>query len=116
MRAPPPSAAPPTAQPELDPLAAQRWRALARAQSPWLHEEVGQRMAQRPASLRGRGHRQRLLAAIEHELPRTPEGQWSLSFEVIYGHAVRATPRVPVAASSSVPLEQMRQWLRQGRG
>ncbi|BAO82698.1 SAM-dependent methyltransferase [Serpentinimonas maccroryi] len=70
----------------------------------------------RPASLRGRGHRQRLLAAIEHELPRTPEGQWSLTFEVIYGHAVRATPRVPVAASSSVPLEQMRQWLRQGRG
>ncbi|MDO8274750.1 MAG: hypothetical protein Q7T22_04425, partial [Serpentinimonas sp.] len=33
--------------PDLDPVAAQRWRTLARPASPWLHEEIGQRMAQR---------------------------------------------------------------------
>mgnify|MGYP000364874172 CR=1 FL=1 len=33
--------------PTLDATAAQRWAAMSRPVSPWLHEEVGQRMAQR---------------------------------------------------------------------
>ncbi|MEY5100340.1 MAG: hypothetical protein RJA36_3059 [Pseudomonadota bacterium] len=33
--------------PGLDPVAARRWREQARSSSPWLHEEVGARMAQR---------------------------------------------------------------------
>jgi malonyl-CoA O-methyltransferase len=33
--------------PSIDPVAAQRWAHAAPARSPWLHEEVGQRMADR---------------------------------------------------------------------
>lgn len=33
--------------PDLDPVAAARWRGLPRVASPWLHEEVGRRMAER---------------------------------------------------------------------
>ncbi len=33
--------------PTIDPVAAQRWQRCAPARSPWLHEEVGRRMAQR---------------------------------------------------------------------
>ncbi len=33
--------------PGLDPVAAQRWQRLARSESPWLHEEVATRMAER---------------------------------------------------------------------
>ena len=34
-------------RPPLDPIAAQRWQELPLAQSPWLHDEVGRRMAER---------------------------------------------------------------------
>lgn len=33
--------------PDLDSVAAQRWRGLPRSASPWLHEEIGRRMAER---------------------------------------------------------------------
>lgn len=33
--------------PTIDPVAAQRWQQIAPLQSPWLHEEVGQRMQER---------------------------------------------------------------------
>lgn len=42
---PPTDAEPPV--PELDAVAARRWRQLPHAQSPWLHEEVASRMADR---------------------------------------------------------------------
>jgi malonyl-CoA O-methyltransferase len=38
---------PETAVPGLDPVAALRWRRRARTESPWLHEEVATRMAER---------------------------------------------------------------------
>lgn len=46
-----------TSRPPLDPIAAQRWHALPLAQSPWLHEEVGRRMADRLQWLRDRPQR-----------------------------------------------------------
>jgi len=70
--------------------------------------------AQRPATLRGRRHRQALLAAIERHWPRTPDGQLGFTVEVIYGHAFRPLPRVPLAAATTVSEAEMRQMLRQG--
>lgn len=42
-----PSSRPAAPVPDLDPVAAARWRAHPRLASPWLHEEVGRRMAER---------------------------------------------------------------------
>jgi len=70
---------------------------------------------QRPEGLRGRAHRQRLLHALEQQLPRTADGHLCLTVEVVYGHALKSAPRVPVAASSSVALDDMRTLLRQPR-
>lgn len=47
-------AATPGPVPDLDPVAARRWRERLRATSPWLSEEVGQRMAQRLSWFRQR--------------------------------------------------------------
>lgn len=41
-------------------------------------------------------------------------GRIRVSFEIVYGHAVKPQPRVPVSAESSIGLEQMRQMLRGG--
>ncbi|MEN9905137.1 MAG: hypothetical protein RLZZ555_1702 [Pseudomonadota bacterium] len=65
--------------------------------------------------LRGRGWRQALERAIEQGLPRDEQGQLLLSFEVIYGHAVRPKPRVRLESTSTVSMEQMRAMLRQPR-
>lgn len=70
---------------------------------------------QRAEGLRGRSHRQRLLQALEQHLPRNAQGQLCLTVEVIYGHAVRAAPRLPVAASTTVALDDMRTLLRRPR-
>ncbi|WP_171816032.1 methyltransferase domain-containing protein [Serpentinimonas barnesii] len=67
---------------------------------------------QRPLGLRGRAHRQRLLHALEQQLPRNADGHLCLTVEVVYGHALKAAPRVPVAASSTVALDDMRTLLR----
>ena len=66
--------------------------------------------------LRGRGWRQRLLAALAARLVEpTQGGRLALTFEVIYGHAFKAAPRVPLATRSEVSLDEMRSLLRQGR-
>jgi len=70
---------------------------------------------QRPEGLRGRQHRQRLLQALEQQLPRNAGGHLCLTVEVVYGHALKAAPRVPVAASSTVALDDMRTLLRRPR-
>ncbi len=67
------------------------------------------------AALRGRGWRRALERAIEQDLPRDGQGQLLLSFEVIYGHAVRPKPRVRLESTSTVSVEQMRSMLRQPR-
>jgi malonyl-CoA O-methyltransferase len=77
--------------------------------------ETGRNLSQqRPAGLRGRRHRQALLEALERRLPRTADGQLGLTVEVIYGHAYRPTPRVSLAAATTVTEAEMRQMLRRG--
>jgi len=66
------------------------------------------------ARLRGRGW----LRALEHHWPAhaaREEGGVALSFEIIYGHAFKAPPRMPVRNETAVSLEDMRTRLRQGR-
>lgn len=43
-------------------------------------------------------------------------GRLKVTFEIIYGHALRPAPRVRVASESAVPLTDMRSMLRGGRG
>jgi len=70
---------------------------------------------QRFAALRGRGWRQRLLQALEQTLPRDADGRLLLGFEIIYGHAYKPLPRVPVTASQVVAVDDLRTMLRAGR-
>jgi malonyl-CoA O-methyltransferase len=64
-------------------------------------------------ALRGRQWRQRLEDAIGERL-RDGEGRLALTFEIIYGHAVKPEPRVRVSDQSAVSLEDMRSMLRRG--
>ncbi|WP_140633189.1 biotin synthase [Methylibium rhizosphaerae] len=43
------------------------------------------------------------------------DGRLSMSFEIVYGHALKPVPRVRMAEQSSVSLEQMRQMVRKPR-
>ncbi|MBI2772742.1 MAG: biotin synthase [Burkholderiales bacterium] len=66
------------------------------------------------AALRGRGWRAGLETALAEAL-RGPDGRLALTFEIIYGHALKPAPRVKVSAQSAVSLRDMRELL-QGRG
>ena len=44
-------------------------------------------------------------------LVKGPDGRLSLTFEVIYGHALKPKPRVRVSALSAVSVEDMRRML-----
>lgn len=65
--------------------------------------------------LRGRKWRAQLEALIEERVPRGPDGRLVLTFELIYGHALKARPRVKVAAHSAVSIEDMRSLLHSPR-
>jgi len=71
--------------------------------------------SRRQAGLRGRGWRQQLEQAIDSGLPRGPDGRLLLTFEVIYGHAFKAPPRIPVASSTQVAVDDLRAMLRTPR-
>ena len=66
---------------------------------------------QRNAVTRGRRWRTNLVKALEEHLPRTDDGHMTLTFEVIYGHAYKPKPRIPLTGSSQVSLADMRQML-----
>ncbi len=68
---------------------------------------------QRFAGLRGRRWHARLQQALAQHLaePRQ-DGQLALTFEIVYGHAFKPAPRVPVTPHTAVPLEEMRALLR----
>lgn len=68
--------------------------------------------SRRQPGLRGRDWRRQLERAIESGLPRGPDGRLLLTFEIIYGHAFKAPPRIPVAASSAVGVDEMRAMLK----
>ena len=83
-----------------------------------LLEELGELGANlhpaRFAALRGRGWRDRLHAELTRGLGQE-DGRLALTFEVIYGHAVKPAPVVRVSASSSVSLDDMRTMLQGDR-
>ncbi len=71
---------------------------------------------QRFAALRGRRWRERLLQALADLAQPTQDGRLALTFEVIYGHALKPAPRVKLSAQSAVSLRDMREMLaRDGR-
>lgn len=63
------------------------------------------------AALRGRAWRARLERELDAAL-RGPDGRLALTFEVIYGHALKPLPRARVAESSAVSLQDMRAMLQ----
>lgn len=71
---------------------------------------------ERFAACRSRAWRARLCEAIESGLPRADDGRLLLTFEIIYGHAFKPVPRVPMGPATTVPMEDMRAMLRGRRG
>lgn len=60
----------------------------------------------------------RWLARLETELAvlAQPDGRLALTFELIYGHAIKPVPRPKVAAETSVSLEDMRAMMKRNPG
>jgi malonyl-CoA O-methyltransferase len=74
--------------------------------------ELGRNLhPQRFAALRGRAWHRHLLDSLLRL--RNAEGQIVLTFEVIYGHALKPAPRVKMSESSAVSLQDMRAMLQQ---
>ena len=76
--------------------------------------ELGRNLhLQRFGALRGRGWHARLQAALaETQAAPASGGALSLTFEVIYGHAVRAPTRHAVSSQTAIQLGDMRAALR----
>ncbi len=62
-------------------------------------------------ALRGRGWKARLEDELTRGL-RQPDGRLALTFEIIYGHAVKPQPVVRMSERSAVSLEDMRALLQ----
>jgi malonyl-CoA O-methyltransferase len=67
------------------------------------------------AGLRGRLWRSTLERNLEQHLKTGPDGRLSLTFEVIYGHALKPQPKVKVSAKSSISASDMRDMLGIGK-
>lgn len=65
--------------------------------------------------LRGRGWRRQWLEAVAERSERSVDGRLKLTFEVIYGHALRPAPRAKVLPQSQIGLDDMRQMLASRR-
>jgi malonyl-CoA O-methyltransferase len=79
--------------------------------------ELGRNLQpQRFAGLRGRGWQQRLLQALS-ELGggSDTDAPLALTFEVIYGHALKPQPKLPVQGETVLSLDDMRRILQQGK-
>jgi malonyl-CoA O-methyltransferase len=68
------------------------------------------------AGLRGRDWRGRLESELAERLKIGPDGRLLLTFEVIYGHALKVQPKVKVSAMSAVSVRDMRSMLGIGPG
>ena len=67
-------------------------------------------------ALRGKAWKAKLEAALTKHLSDPAEGgRLKLTFEVIYGHAMKPTPRVKLSEHSAVSLRDMREMLQKGR-
>ncbi len=76
--------------------------------------ELGRNLhLQRFAGLRGRTWRQKLEAGIQRSLASPGEpGRYQITFEIVYGHAFKPTPRFMVRDESHVPLADLRSALK----
>jgi malonyl-CoA O-methyltransferase len=63
------------------------------------------------AALRGRAWQARLEQALGRHLAVGADGRLSLTFEIIYGHALKAPPKIKVSALSAVSVQDMRDML-----
>jgi len=79
-----------------------------------LRDYGGNAHVQRFQGLRGQGWRRRLLTELDARLPRTPDGQLRISVEVIYGHAIKPEPKVPMQSTTRVALTDMKAMLKRG--
>ena len=64
------------------------------------------------ARLRGRGWKVQLEQALARHLATGADGRLSLTFEVIYGHALKPAPKISVSALSAVSVADMRAMLQ----
>ena len=75
--------------------------------------ELGRNLnIQRFAGLRGRQWLAQLHAALLTLAQPQEGGRMALSFEIVYGHALKPKPRAKVAAETEIGLAQMRQMLK----
>ncbi|MGE4242913.1 methyltransferase domain-containing protein [Ramlibacter sp.] len=65
------------------------------------------------AALRGRTWRDRLHAALAREL-RSEDGRLALTFEVVYGHALKPPPRLKVQGEAALSVDDFRSLVRSG--
>lgn len=67
---------------------------------------------QRESAVAPKAWRRALLNGFSNTIAKPDnQGQFRLSFEIIYGHAVQSLPRIAVAQSSTVSLDDMRSML-----
>jgi malonyl-CoA O-methyltransferase len=77
--------------------------------------ELGRNLhPQRFPGLRGRRWQQQLLQALV-DVGGGGDGPLELTFEIIYGHALKPQPRLPVQGETVLSLDDMRRILQQGR-
>ena len=67
------------------------------------------------AGLRGRGWQRQWLQALAERGERDRQGRLKLTFEVVYGHALKPVPRSKILPQSRIGLDDMRQMLAQRR-
>ena len=67
------------------------------------------------AGLRGRQWRGKLENAMTEGLKTGPDGRFSLTFEVIYGHAFKAQTKIKISALSSMSVSDLRSMLSMGQ-
>lgn len=80
--------------------------------------ELGRNLhPERFAALRGKAWKGQLEAALTEHLADPKEGgRLKLTFEVIYGHAMKPKPRIKLSEQSAVSLQDMRSMLLGSRG
>lgn len=64
------------------------------------------------SGLRGRRWHAQLLQALQGLADPLQDGQLSLTFEIVYGHAYKPPPRAKVAATTEISLQDMRVQLK----
>ncbi len=68
---------------------------------------------QRFGTLKGKGWREQWLQAVQHDWPRRDaNGQLMLTFEIVYGHAMRVADRHRVEPTTRISLHEMQNLLK----